>query len=273
MSYGFEPGRTYNRRTDIHARYGGNQQAGIVVATAHNLIFIVSGSRGAEFGYDDEVRSDGTILYFGEGQRGDMTMTRGNRAIAQHAADSRSILLFQKHARDRDLTFVGEVVCEGWDFQRARDVDGNPRQAVVFRLRRLDSVVEGSAALDKPDARDLDGMRRRAYEAAGVRPPRPGATPRNIYERSADVRNYVLARASGSCEGCGVAAPFARPNGSPYLEPHHIKRVSDGGPDHPALVIALCPNCHRRVHAGADGPAYNRDLELRMGTIEPRTPA
>jgi HNH endonuclease len=38
-----------------------------------------------------------------------------------------------------------------------------------------------------------------------------------------------------------------------YLEPHHLRRVSNGGPDHPAHVISLCPNCHRRVHAGADG--------------------
>jgi hypothetical protein len=37
----------------------------------------------------------------------------------------------------------------------------------------------------------------------------------------------------------------------------HARPLSDGGPDHPAHVIALCPNCYRRVHAGADGEAYN----------------
>src|SRR5262245_24722834 len=34
-------------------------------------------------------------------------------------------------------------------------------------------------------------------------------------------------------------------------------------------VIALCPNCHRRVHAGADGETYNAQLNERMTTIEP----
>ena len=75
---------------------------------------------------------------------------------------------------------------------------------------------------------------------------------------------YVQARAAGHCEGCKSPAPFARKNGAPYLEPHHIRRVSDGGPDDPAFVISLCPNCHRRVlHAGADGDDYNAELLAR----------
>lgn len=80
---------------------------------------------------------------------------------------------------------------------------------------------------------------------------------RNIYQRSNDVRIYVLVRAKGKGEGCGVAAPFLRLDGSAYLEPHHLRRLSDGGPNYPAHVIALCPNCHRRVHRGGDGKFYN----------------
>jgi 5-methylcytosine-specific restriction enzyme A len=79
----------------------------------------------------------------------------------------------------------------------------------------------------------------------------------------------VLALAKGKCGACGATAPFLRPDGTPYLEPHHLRRVSDGGPDHPAHVIALCPNCHRRVHAGADGGTYNAKLNENMATIEP----
>lgn len=79
----------------------------------------------------------------------------------------------------------------------------------------------------------------------------------------------VVVRAAGRCEGCKSPAPFIRKNGSPYLEPHHIRRVSDGGPDDPAFVISLCPNCHRRVHAGADGDKYNAELLVAMASIEP----
>src|SRR5205807_9612510 len=113
---------------------------------------------------------------------------------------------------------------------------------------------------------DLATLRRRALTAAG--PATPASVVRTIYERSQDVRDYVLARARGNCEGCESPAPFIRLDGTPYLEPHHIRRVSDGGPDDPHFVIALCPNCHRRVHAGRDGSEYNASLLATMTMIE-----
>jgi len=78
--------------------------------------------------------------------------------------------------------------------------------------------------------------------------------------RSAAVKAYVLKRAGGKCEGCTQPAPFTNRRAQPYLEPHHTTRLTDGGPDHPAHVIALCPNCHRRVHHGVDGQDYNLTL-------------
>ncbi|NGP19158.1 HNH endonuclease [Devosia aurantiaca] len=267
MSYGFEKGRSYNRRQDIHARFGGSQQSGIIPAPAHNVIFIMSGARGPEYGYDDEVLEDGTVLYFGEGQRGHQQYIRGNRAIGDHAADGRSLLLFHKRYPQRDIIFVGEMVCESFEWRQGRDADGAMRQVIVFHLRHIDSIVEQVEAT-APILDDLGALRALAYAAAGVREPMTGNKPRTIYERSADVRNYVLARARGTCEGCGAPAPFVRRDGSHYLEPHHIRRVSDGGPDHPAFVIGLCPNCHRRVHAGIDGASYNTSLLARMPAIE-----
>ncbi|WP_258162757.1 HNH endonuclease signature motif containing protein [Rhizobium sp. TH2] len=91
----------------------------------------------------------------------------------------------------------------------------------------------------------------------------------SVVERSRRVRDYVVARAQGDCEGCRQPAPFQTARGTPYLEPHHIRRLSDGGPDDPRYVIALCPNCHRRVHFGRDGTDYNADLLERMRVIEP----
>ncbi len=45
--------------------------------------------------------------------------------------------------------------------------------------------------------------------------------------------------------------------------------LSDGGPDHPSFVIALCPTCHRRVHYGFDGLEYNEDLVAKLESLEP----
>lgn len=63
--------------------------------------------------------------------------------------------------------------------------------------------------------------------------------------RSRAIRLYVLRRAAGKCEGCGAVAPFNTVNGEPYLEPHHIRHLADGGPDDPRWVVGVCPNFHR----------------------------
>ena len=89
-----------------------------------------------------------------------------------------------------------------------------------------------------------------------------------VHYRSEAVKDYVRRRAEGICEGCRQTAPFLNRKRQPYLEPHHTTRRADGGPDHPAHVIALCPTCHRRVHHGYDGEVYNRELIDRLPAIE-----
>lgn len=69
------------------------------------------------------------------------------------------------------------------------------------------------------------------------------------FDRNPDVVAEILIRAKGHCEDCKNPAPLnRRSDNSPYLEVHHIKRLSDGGEDTVADAVALCPNCHRRAH-------------------------
>jgi 5-methylcytosine-specific restriction protein A len=207
--------------------------------------------------------------YFGEGQVGDMQLTGGNKAVAEHSASGESLLLFRKASTG--LRFEGEMVCETFHYERTPDREGKDRTAIVFELRPLEAISE---IVDEGGARakaDLASLLAKALAAAAAQPRTGTGTIRNVYERSRDIRDYVLARAGNKCEGCHSLAPFIRKDGSPYLEPHHIRRLSDGGPDHPAFVIALCPNCHRRVHAGADGETYNSTLLTRMADIEPKS--
>ncbi|WP_457586164.1 HNH endonuclease [Ensifer canadensis] len=264
MSWGFERGRIYNRRSDIHARFGGQQQGGIITPAKHNVIFIITGAEGLINGYADRQRADGVFEYFGEGQLGDMVMKRGNASIANHSRDGASLLLFRK--TQYGLRFEDEYVCEGHHNERAPDQAGEMRDAIVFELRPVSSIVEVVESQPSADL-DLAELRRRAFNAAN---PEPGKTQSisTVFERSRDVRDYVVARAKGHCEGCSQPAPFFRANGLPYLEPHHIRRLSDGGPDDPRFVIGLCPNCHRRVHSGADGTEYNTQLLFTMKAIE-----
>ena len=120
----------------------------------------------------------------------------------------------------------------------------------------------------------LEELRQRALAAAQPVGGQPTREARRAYhERSAAVRAYVLARAAGVCEACRKEAPFRRPDGTPYLEPHHTRRIADGGPDHPRWVGAVCPNCHREVHHGEHGAEVNQGLVDYLGTVEADTDA
>lgn len=268
MTLGFIVGRKYNRRKDIHEHFSGQRQGGIVTPSDHNVIFIITGKAGSHYGYEDQHLPDGRFDYYGEGQVGDMEMARGNKAIRDHVAFGNDLLLFENLGKGKDLVFRGSFICESWRWGQSPDRNNDMRKAIIFELRNLENIVEELVDDDQPaPAFDLAAMRRLAKEAAGSREGK--ASTRTIYERSRHVRDYVLARANGHCEGCGCEAPFLRVNGLPYLEPHHIRRVSDGGPDDPAFVIALCPTCHRKVHHGRDGAEYNDVLLRRMPSIEP----
>ena len=103
MSWGFKEGKVYSRRADIHAKFGGQQQGGIITPSQHSLVIIIPGEEGLAHGYDDRTRDDGGFEYFGEGQVGDMVVQRGNLAIASHAAFFKT---------KEGLRFIGEMVYE-----------------------------------------------------------------------------------------------------------------------------------------------------------------
>jgi 5-methylcytosine-specific restriction endonuclease McrA len=55
-------------------------------------------------------------------------------------------------------------------------------------------------------------------------------------------------RAEGICQLCNNKAPFNNSYGDPYLEAHHIVWLSKGGDDTIENSVALCPNCHKKMH-------------------------
>ena len=141
-----------------------------------------------------------------------------------------------------------------------------PLQA--FETAAEDEVPELSTDASEELSRDsLDELRRKAIaDSAEFRTP---IERRALYRmRSRAVRLYVLRRAEGVCEGCGAAAPFVTPASVPYLEPHHIRRLTDGGPDSPRWVVAVCPNCHRRAHYSHDAQEYNTKLAEIVEKLE-----
>jgi 5-methylcytosine-specific restriction protein A len=274
MTWGFERGRIYNRKNDIHGPFGGQPQGGIITPADAAVVIAITGEKGIGHGYDDRELPDKTFEYFGAGRFGPMTLSDRNKGLLEHSQKGKSLLLFRDEKRQR-LRFLGEYVCDGFEWRDAPDENKQIRPAIVFKLVPLDKItetidedLEGGDTTKRPLS-DLSLEELRKLAQAASKPSVPG-TPRvgTVYERSRIVRAYVLARAKGLCEYEKKPAPFLREDGEPYLEPHHIERLSDGGPDDPKSVIALCPNCHRRAHSGAKKLAFKAELVGIMKTIE-----
>jgi len=142
-------------------------------------------------------------------------------------------------------------------------------------LKNADSTngekeAEKTTSSTKADS-ELNYLREQAEKAAVDSVPKSKVNSRETtreYTRSTEVRRYVMKRADGVCEGCAEPAPFTSKTGEPYLHAHHVHELSDGGSDMRSTVIALCPNCHYRVHHGEDGDEYNLELQQKLETIE-----
>ncbi|NIF45512.1 HNH endonuclease [Burkholderia sp. Tr-862] len=148
------------------------------------------------------------------------------------------------------------------------DFDSSKREAKFIRVERgtfelaqyegqvAELTVQAcQAAFDKDVDQalaDASATRRKRLARANKKPAKIKAVT-DIYVRSADVVAEVLLRANGTCERCKVFAPFLRKKDrTPYLEVHHKQRLADDGEDTVENAIALCPNCHRELHFGAD---------------------
>lgn len=149
-----------------------------------------------------------------------------------------------------------------------------PSPEIAIQVRNLirQRRASGVSDIDEDDLIEANIEELRAAAILNARPTAPTCErKRRERVRSRAVHLYVIRRANGVCEGCGAAAPFLKPDGTPYLEPHHVKRVADDGPDHPASVIALCPNCHCEAHHSKNAKEFNCKLTKRLAKLEPRT--
>jgi 5-methylcytosine-specific restriction enzyme A len=273
----FEPARVYRRR-DLHETYGGQRQGGISTPAGFPLVFLFTGASGEQYGYQDGWDDNGEVFrYSGEGQHGDMPWVRGNAAIRDHATTGKDLHLFEAASRGH-VKYAGQMVYAGHELVAGvLDIDGHPRTSIVFRLIPIEGAdPEASTATATVEEKvvstemavggfwltPMSELLKLAIQSPeGAANAKEGR--RIVRSRSEAVKVFVQRRAEGKCEGCGLPAPFLTKYERPYLEPHHTTRLSDGGPDDPAHVIALCPTCHRRVHHGTDGPIYNAQLIAR----------
>jgi len=132
----FVKGQEYRRRL-LHETLGGQEQGGISTPSQRNIVMLFTSSRGAEYGYRDGWTAEGTFLYTGEGQSGDMQFIRGNAAVRDHFVEGKELHLFENVGGDT-VRYLGQMVYIGHRFQKGSDAKGQIRQIIVFELKPVD---------------------------------------------------------------------------------------------------------------------------------------
>ena len=115
----------------------------------------------------------------------------------------------------------------------------------------------GGAKIDYPESKNVlkalhgNWYKQQTKKSVKKKTGKPRKSKRDVtvYARRQDVVDYVKEEANGKCDLCLNSAPFKNKYGEPYLECHHIKRLADNGDDDHYNAVALCPNCHRRMHS------------------------
>ena len=133
---------------------------------------------------------------------------------------------------------------------------------IFYSVEGLGGGVWGLRDFDKKlDSSSLDELREKAL-ANSTQTTSVGSSKSKYYKLSRYIKAYAKKRAKGVCENCSNKAPFINQQGDPYLEVHHIRKLSDGGADHPLNVATICPNCHREAHKSKDHVGFNEKLKI-----------
>ena len=158
-------------------------------------------------------------------------------------------------------------------------------QAVAMSSQDLEDIFTGQASSpiwtaqptvdEKELERRVHEVRHRVRKIGGLHndPPAGRVKPSKDrvaserFARDPNVITWVLENADGICEACGKKAPFEREGGDPYLEVHHVRPLSEGGPDKPNNALACCPNCHRELHFGRQRHHFRSSILQRINRL------
>lgn len=252
---------------ELMALFDIGMMGGMRRSRKRNCLVLISDPFKAK--YEDKWRGD-IFHYTGMGQKGDQGFTDQNKTLRDAKQLGIPVYLFEVF-EPKQYTFIGQVEVVGKIYTATQtDVDGNPRSVLVFPLKVL-----GTAAPKPSDEviaikqvtlaraakrRSLTELRNRVMYAQGT--PGSRTTTCSQFDRNQDVVEYVLRISMGQCQLCNEPAPFSRPSGEPYLEVHHVVWLARGGEDSVANAVALCPNCHRKMHILDDKLDVDRLLDI-----------
>ncbi len=199
----------------------------------------------------------GKVFHFtGMGTVGeDGPVSRQNKTLAAAKETGTRLFLFEVFFPGQ-FTYIGEVELMDNPY-RSRQMDSGRqmRDVLVYPLELKGH--RNPPLVKREPAGDGEVIHRRPLQAPVAEeisrsvPPVPVEGPEgaaDLFETDLAVEEHAKRSANGLCQLCGLHAPFSGHDGQPFLEVHHIVPLADGGTDTRENVVALCPNCHRKMH-------------------------
>lgn len=193
------------------------------------------------------------------GKNGDQNINFAqNRTLNESSTNGVEVLLFE-FIKEREYTYLGPIFLYDVPYQEEQlGEDGRKRKVWVFPVKLKYSEEASLISKDLIEQNLVEKqkkMKRLSTTEVKAKAKQFGTknvgsrnTVVKIYERNPYVAEYAKRRAGGICELCEHQVPFLNKKGEPYLETHHIEWLANGGEDTIENTVALCPNCHRKMH-------------------------
>ena len=252
-----QPGDKLNNQT-LCSIFFCSPQGGMRKSNATNSLVLISNH--VKSIYNDRWEDD-TLHYTGMGTSGDQSLDfMQNKTLAESVSNGVAVYLFEVF-EDKVYTYIGPVQLSGEPYQETQaDESGNSRIVLIFPLKVTSgelppvdlAAIEAIDVKKKKQASKLsdEELLNRAKNAPKISTKRTVTSKQQ--SRDVWVAENCKRQANGVCQLCGKEAPFKNSKGEPYLECHHIDLLSEGGADATFNIVAICPNCHRKMHVVKD---------------------
>lgn len=225
---------------------------GIRKSNKNNLLVIIVDHTKST--YQDRWEKD-ILHYTGMGLKGDQKLESQNKTIAESNSNDIEMYLFEVFVTNKYL-YQGKVKLGGKPYiEDQPDIENNIRKVYIFPLKLLTDLVpveykeysllieKINKPLKKLNIEELEKKAKFISKNPGTR-----KISSVIYERNPYLVEIIKRKSKGICSLCKENAPFKDKKGEPFLEVHHIVWLSENGEDRLDNMVALCPNCHRKMH-------------------------
>lgn len=197
-----------------------------------------------------DVWKNGVLHYTGMGKIGDQVL-EGNQNGTLYYSDTNGVEVHLFEVLKKAVyTYRGVVKLVDKPYKSIQpDDNGNMRNVWMFPVMPVSEIAQNvSHELSEQEISKLSDKELARYTAVKNVKKKPKIAETVIYYRDPYLKQMVKRIADGKCQYCRNDAPFIDKQGEPYLETHHVIRLADGGQDAIDNVVAICANCHRKVH-------------------------